>query len=352
MLYKLLHETYRIFGYITMRSFLACFTATIISFIFGSYFIKRIMKLSIGQYIRKEGPENHKTKEGTPTMGGILIFISAFVPSIFWLDLTNYYIQAIIFSLVYFFGLGLLDDLLKIKRKENKGLSAKQKLLLQFIGGLLIIIFLYVKNPSITYIYFPFFKNLSFDIGIFYVILFLIIVIGSSNAVNLTDGLDGLAIGVTLFSALAFSILSYTSGNKIIANYLQIPYVPGSGELTIFFAALVGASLGFLWFNAPPAQIFMGDVGSLMLGATIGIGACAIKQEFLLPVIGGIFVLEALSVLIQVASYQLFGKRVFLMSPIHHHFEKKGLKESKIVIRFWILSILFFLIGLATLKLR
>ncbi len=352
MLYSFLHESHRFFGYITVRSFLTLFSATLIFFILGFWFIERIKKLSIKQHIREEGPSEHKKKEGTPTMGGLLIFVSSFIPSLLWLDLSNHYVQAILFSSLYFSFIGILDDLLKIKKGSNKGLKAIQKLLLQISGAGILFLFLYLKNQNITFISFPFFKEWIFDIKIFYFLLFLLIVVGSSNAVNLTDGLDGLATGVTLFCALAFSVLSYSSGNKIVANYLQIPYVPGSGELAIFFAALVGASLGFLWFNAPPAQIFMGDAGSLMLGGTMGVGASIIKQEFLLPFIGGIFVIEALSVIIQVISYQLFKKRVFLMSPIHHHFEKKGMAETKIVVRFWIITILFVLLGLTTLKLR
>lgn len=352
MLYSFLHESHRFFGYITVRSFLALFSSALIFFILGLWFIERIKKLSIKQHIREEGPAEHKKKEGTPTMGGLLIFVSSFIPSLLWLDLSNHYVQAILFSSLYFSFIGILDDLLKIKKGSNKGLKAMQKLLLQILGAGILFLFLYLKNQNITFISFPFFKEWIFDIKIFYFLLFLLIVVGSSNAVNLTDGLDGLATGVTLFCALAFSVLSYSSGNKIVANYLQIHYVPGSGELAIFFAALVGASLGFLWFNAPPAQIFMGDAGSLMLGGTIGVGASIIKQEFLLPFIGGIFVIEAISVIIQVLSYQLFKKRVFLMSPIHHHFEKKGMAETKIVIRFWIITILFVLLGLTTLKLR
>lgn len=352
MLYNLLYESHRIFGYITVRSFLVLFSSTLIFFFLGKWFIEKIKKLSIKQYIREEGPSEHKIKEGTPTMGGLLILISTLIPSLLWLDLKNFYVQAILFSCIYFSVIGLLDDLLKTKRCSNKGLKGIEKLLLQILGGAIIFVFLYFKNPNITLISFPFFKEWIFNIKFLYFILFLLIVVGSSNAVNLTDGLDGLAIGTTLFCALAFSVLSYAAGNKIVSNYLQIPYVPGSGELAIFFAGLVGASLGFLWFNAPPAQIFMGDVGSLMLGGSIGVGASIIKQEFLLPIIGGIFVIEALSVMIQVLSYQLFGKRIFKMSPLHHHFEKDGIKETKIVIRFWILSILFMLIGLTTLKLR
>lgn len=352
MLYSLLHESYRLFGYITVRSFLALFSSTFIMFILGSWFIEQVKRLSIGQFIREEGPQEHKKKAGTPTMGGLLIMIATLIPSFLWLDLNNSFVKIILLSCFYFGMVGFLDDFKKIKVGSNKGLKAKEKLLLQIIGGLFIFFYLMVTHPSFTTISFPFFKEWVFSLGIFYSILFLLVVVGSSNAVNLTDGLDGLATGVTLFCVLAFSVLSYGAGNKIVASYLQIPYVPGSGELAIFFASMVGACLGFLWFNCNPAQIFMGDTGSLMLGGTIGVGAAIIKQEFLLPIIGGIFVLEALSVVLQVFSYQLFGKRIFLMSPLHHHFEKKNLAETKIVVRFWILSILFVLLGLTTLKLR
>lgn len=348
----MLHESFRLFGYITVRSFLVLFSSVIIIFVFGNWFIEQVKKLSIGQFIRKEGPQEHKIKEGTPTMGGLLIMIATLIPSLLWLDLNNVYVRTILFSCFYFGIIGFLDDFKKIKGAKNKGLGAKEKLFLQIMGGILIFLYLYIFHPSFTLISFPFFKEWVFHLGIFYLIIFLLVVVGSSNAVNLTDGLDGLAIGVTLFCALAFSVLSYSSGNKIVSSYLQIPYIPGTGELAIFFAALVGASLGFLWFNAHPAQIFMGDTGSLMLGGTIGVGAAIIKQEFLLPIIGGIFVVEALSVLLQVFSYQVFGKRIFLMSPLHHHFEKKSWAETKIVVRFWILSILFVLLGLTTLKLR
>lgn len=352
MLYSLLHETYRLFGYITVRSFLALFSSVIIIFIFGNWFINQIKKLSIKQYIREEGPEDHKRKEGTPTMGGLLIMVSTLIPSLLWLDLNNIYVGTILFSCLYFGLIGFLDDFRKIKKERNKGLGAKQKLFLQILGGILIFFYLYFSHPSFTLISFPFFKEWIFQIGLFYLIIFLLVVVGSSNAVNLTDGLDGLAIGVTLFCAFAFSVLSYGAGNKIVSSYLQIPYVPGSGELAIFFASMVGACLGFLWFNCHPAQIFMGDTGSLMLGGSIGVGASIIKQEFLLPIIGGIFVIEALSALLQIISFQVFGKRIFLMSPLHHHFEKKNMVETKIVVRFWILSILFVLLGLTTLKLR
>lgn len=352
MLYSLLHESHRLFGYITVRSFLALFSSTFIMFILGNWFIEQVKRLSIGQFIREEGPQEHKKKAGTPTMGGLLIMIATLIPSFLWLDLNNSFVKIILLACFYFGMVGFLDDFKKIKGGSNKGLKAKEKLLLQIIGGLFIFFYLMVTHPSFTTISFPFFKEWVFSLGIFYSILFLLVVVGSSNAVNLTDGLDGLATGVTLFCVLAFSVLSYGAGNKIVAGYLQIPYIPGTGELAIFFASMVGACLGFLWFNSHPAQIFMGDTGSLMLGGTIGVGAAIIKQEFLLPIIGGIFVLEALSVVLQVFSYQLFGKRVFLMSPLHHHFEKKNLAETKIVVRFWILSILFVLLGLTTLKLR
>lgn len=352
MLYSLLHESHRLFGYITVRSFLALFSSTLIMFVLGSWFIEQVKKLSIGQYIREEGPEEHKKKAGTPTMGGLLIMIATLVPSLLWLDLKNTYVKIIILSCLYFGIIGFLDDFKKIRSGSNKGLKAKEKFFLQILGGIFIFFYLFVTHPSFTIISFPFFKEWVFYLGAFYLIVFILVVVGSSNAVNLTDGLDGLAIGVTLFCVFAFSVLSYGAGNRIVSSYLQIPYVPGSGELAIFFSSMVGACLGFLWFNCHPAQIFMGDTGSLMLGGSIGVGASIIKQEFLLPIIGGIFVLEALSVVLQVFSYQVFGKRIFLMSPLHHHFEKKNMVETKIVVRFWILSILFVLLGLTTLKLR
>ena len=352
MLFELLHDAIRLFSYLTFRSALALFSSVTILLALGPWFIRRIQAVEFLQEIRDEGPPEHKRKAGTPTMGGILIVVATLVPTLLWADLSNAFIQAACMALVLFAAVGGADDTLKIIRKTNKGLTTRQKFLLQILAALILFAFIHWQFPPITVLPLPFFKNAAFHMGAFYLLAFLLVVVGSSNAVNLTDGLDGLAIGSTLIAATAFSILAYLAGNTIAAHYLQIRYVPGGGELAVFFAALVGSSLGFLWFNAHPAQIFMGDVGSLAIGGAIGTAACILKQEIVLFFVGGLFVIEALSVILQVASFKLTGKRIFRMAPIHHHFEKTGLKETKVVIRFWIIALLCALIGLSTLKLR
>jgi phospho-N-acetylmuramoyl-pentapeptide-transferase len=352
MLYELLHEPIRLFSYLTFRSMLALFAAAAIFFTLGPWFIRRIRDLEFFQEIREEGPQDHRVKAGTPTLGGILIAIATLVPTLLWADLTNAFIQAALMASVLFASVGGADDILKIMRRSNRGLSTKQKFLLQVLAATLLFAYVLWHFPSITVFPLPFFKTAVLDLGLFYYIVFLLVVVGSSNAVNFTDGLDGLAIGSTLIVATTFSILAYLVGNKIAAHYLQIQYVSGGGELAVFFAALVGSCLGFLWFNAYPAQIFMGDVGSLMIGGAIGTAACILKQEIVLFFVGGLFVIEALSVILQVASFKMTGNRIFKMAPLHHHFEKCGLAETKVVIRFWIIAILCALVGLSTLKLR
>jgi phospho-N-acetylmuramoyl-pentapeptide-transferase len=345
-----------VFKYITFRSGLAIFTSLFIWFIFGKYFISELSRLQNGgQPIREDGPQTHFVKKGTPTMGGILIIISIVVSTLLWADITNPFIWISLFVLVTYGLIGFIDDYKKIKFKDSKGIKGKTKLLWQ-IAIAVISTFAITKfspaSDSLSVV-FPFFKNLTLDLGIFFFIFGAIVLTGSSNAVNLTDGLDGLAIGPVIIVSVCFALISYLVGNIIFADYLHIIHIPLSGELTILCAAIVGAGIGFLWFNAPPAEVFMGDVGSLSLGGIIGTISLIIKHEVVLAIIGGVFVIEAISVIIQVYYFKYSGgKRFFLMAPIHHHFEKKGWKETKVVMRFWIISVIFALIGLATLKLR
>ncbi len=343
---------FNVFKYITFRTIYAIITALLISFIFGEKIIEKLKQLKIGQYIREEGPERHKLKEGTPTMGGILIILSTVIPAILWVKLNNPYLWIMIFTILSFGLIGFIDDYKKIMRKNNLGLTAKQKFTLEFLFAFIIALVLYFIPSIDTVLRFPFFKNLSLDLGIFYIPFAMFVIVGTSNAVNLTDGLDGLAIGPAITTVGTYLIFAYIAGNSKIAHYLLVPYIPGVGEITIFLGAMFGAGLGFLWFNSYPAQVFMGDVGSLSIGATLGVSALITKNEILLIIVGGIFVIETLSVIIQVASYKLRGKRIFRMAPIHHHFELKGWDEPKIIVRFWIISILLALVGISTLKLR
>ena len=359
MLYHLLYPLhtsfigFNVFRYITFRSILAAVTAFLIVIILGNLFIRTMRKLQIGQVIRDDGPETHMAKEGVPTMGGLLILSAIVGSSFLWARLDNEYVW-LTMSVTMFFGVvGALDDYQKISKKSSAGLSARGKLLLQFIGAALVGLFIFLHPGFDGHLSIPFLKNIRPDLGWFYVIFAMIIIVGASNAVNLTDGLDGLATGPTVVSAAVYLIFSYIAGNIVIAEYLQIHYVAGSGELAVFCGAMVGGSLGFLWFNAYPAQVFMGDVGSLSLGAALGTVAVIIKQEILLAIVGGIFVMEALSVIIQVGYFKMSkGRRVFLMAPFHHHFEKKGWHETKVVVRFWIVSIILGFLAMATLKLR
>jgi phospho-N-acetylmuramoyl-pentapeptide-transferase len=359
MLYHLLYPLhtsfigFNVFRYITFRSILAAVTAFLIVIILGNLFIRTMRKLQIGQIIRDDGPETHMAKQGVPTMGGLLILSAIVGSSFLWARLDNEYVW-LTMSVTMFFGVvGALDDYQKISKKSSAGLSARGKLLLQFIGAALVGLFIFLHPGFDGHLSIPFLKNIRPDLGWFYVIFAMIIIVGASNAVNLTDGLDGLATGPTVVSAAVYLIFSYIAGNIVIAEYLQIHYVAGSGELAVFCGAMVGGSLGFLWFNAYPAQVFMGDVGSLSLGAALGTVAVIIKQEILLAIVGGIFVMEALSVIIQVGYFKMSkGRRVFLMAPFHHHFEKKGWHETKVVVRFWIVSIILGFLAMATLKLR
>jgi phospho-N-acetylmuramoyl-pentapeptide-transferase len=350
-----LHSKYsffNVFRYITFRAILAILTALIISFFCGPWVIRKLKQFQIRQYIREDGPRKHLEKEGTPTMGGTLILFSIVVSVLLWADLSNFYIWVALPVLVGFGAVGFSDDSRKLTRKNSKGLRVKEKAILQILLALGASLILYFYPTFKSTLSFPFFKGFMPDLGMFYVLWMLLVIVGTSNAVNLTDGLDGLATGPVLITAGAFMVLAYLAGNVKIASYLQIPYVSGSGELTVFCGALVGASMGFLWYNTYPAQIFMGDTGSVALGAALGVVAVMIKQEILLAIVGGLFVVETLSVIFQVASYKIRRKRIFRMAPLHHHFELKGWAEPKVIVRFWILTIFLALLAFSTLKLR
>jgi phospho-N-acetylmuramoyl-pentapeptide-transferase len=361
MLYHLLFPLrgqfalFNVFRYLTFRAAAAIVTALLLSWFLGPWFVRTLRRLSVGQNIRDVGPQAHQVKAGTPTMGGLLILFAVLVPTLLWANLTNVYIWIVVLVTTAFGAIGFLDDYLKVSRRNNKGLSAAGKLWLQVAAAagmglaLLVLPAGYGFNPTLV---FPFFKQLVLHLGLLYIPFVVLVLVGASNAVNLTDGLDGLAIGATAIAAGTYAVFTYVAGNRLIAGYLQLSYVPGVGEVAVFCGALVGASLGFLWFNSHPAEVFMGDVGSLSLGAAIGSVAVLAKQEILLALVGGLFVLEALSVIVQVASFKLTGRRVLRMAPLHHHFELSGWAEPKVIVRFWILAILFALLSLSTLKLR
>jgi phospho-N-acetylmuramoyl-pentapeptide-transferase len=377
MLYYLLYHTLQkyfsplnVFRYITVRTVYASLTAMFLALVFGPWLIRKLRELQIGQYIREEGPQEHKKKAGTPTMGGVLIVLSTAVPVLMWADLSNPFVLLSLFALLGFAAIGFVDDYAKVAKRRNLGLTGKKKITLQIavssvVGFVLLV--MATHSAYSTQLIVPFVKRFRPDLvihsmlnaGNLWPLAFLpflafvaLVITGSSNAVNLTDGLDGLAIGCTVIAAGALTILTYVSSNFRWANYLEIQYIPRVGELTVFCGALVGASLGFLWYNAHPAEVFMGDVGSLALGGTLGTVAVIIKQEVLLVFVGGIFVVEALSVILQVGSFKLRGKRIFRMAPIHHHFELLGWSESKVIVRFWIAALVFALFALTTLKLR
>ena len=344
-----------VFKYLTFRTGLAVMTSLVVVFIIGAPLIKIFSEKMITGPIRQDGPIDHIVKKtGTPTMGGVIIIIGIISSTFLWADLTNIYVWTLIFVSLSLGSLGLIDDILKIKFKNSSGLKSKYKFLGQlFIGSIAILILVKYSDHDYLYnLYFPFFKNLILNMGLLFIPFALFVIIGSSNAVNLTDGLDGLATVPVMLVALSFTLISYVVGNTIFSEYLKIQYIPGVGELSIFCGSIVGACLGFLWYNAPPAKIFMGDTGSLSLGGSLAAIAIIVKHEIVLAIIGGLFVLETVSVIIQVISFKLTGKRIFKMAPIHHHFEKKGWAESTIVIRFWIIAIILALVGLATLKLR
>ena len=345
-----------VFRYITFRTGGAMLTALIVSFVCGPYIIRLLKSYQTeGQPIREDGPEGHiLTKAGTPTMGGFLILLALVFATLLWADLRNGYIWAALVVTVAFGLIGFFDDYAKVSLNNSKGISSKLKLLLQMVFALAATIWItsLTSSPLATSLALPFFKSVLIDLGWFFVVFGILVIVGSSNAVNLTDGLDGLAIGPVMIAASVFAIISYLVGNSIFSDYLQVHYVPGAGELTVFCGALVGAGLGFLWFNAPPAMVFMGDTGSLSMGAALGSVSVVTKHELVLVIVGGLFVLETVSVIVQVVSFKLTGKRVFQMAPLHHHFEKKGWAEPTIVIRFWIIAMILALAGLATLKLR
>ena len=366
MMYFLHHLSDRFIGfnvflYVTFRAIAAAVTAFLLTLIFGNFVIRILIALKLGQPIRGAAEvhrlaELHGGKQGTPTMGGVLVIGSVFASSVIWARLDNRFVWLVLFCMVYLGALGFADDYLKVTKKKSDGISGRIKLVFQ-IALALIVTAVFLTSPLLEVqarsLYVPFVKTpVIANMGWFTFVFFLLIIVGSSNAVNLTDGLDGLAIGCTVTVAFAYALLSYAAGNFRIAEYLQVPFYPFAGELTVVCSALVGAGLGFLWFNCFPAKVFMGDTGSLSIGGMIGVVAICCKQELLLVVVGGVFVIEAVSVILQVMSFKLTGKRIFVMSPLHHHFELTGWKENTVIVRFWILSIVFALLGLATLKLR
>ena len=359
-----------VFRYITVRTALASLTALLLTLVLGPWVIRRLRELQIGQFIREEGPRSHQAKAGTPTMGGVLIVLATAVPTLLWADLSNGYVLLALFALIGFGAIGFIDDYQKVARRHNRGLTGQHKFVLQVLVCMVVattLLWLTGEGAYSTQLSVPFFKKFHPDLVIHslanhgllaafaylpFLVFVTVVVVGSSNGVNLTDGLDGLAIGCVVVAASALTVLTYVTSHAGFSSYLDIQHLPEVGELTVFCGSLVGASLGFLWYNAHPAEIFMGDVGSLALGGSIGVIAVAIKQEILLLSIGGIFVLEALSVILQVASFRLTGKRIFRMAPLHHHFEMLGWSESKIIVRFWIVALVFALFSLTTLKLR
>lgn len=345
---------FNVFHYITLRCVLVALTALLIALLIGPIVIRKLVRYQIGQTIRLDGPKSHLQKSGTPTMGGVLILIAVILGMLLWADLSNRYMWVVLLTTFSFGLVGFIDDYRKLIMKNSQGLIARHKFFWQSVISFSIAIFLFwtAKYPAETRLIIPFFKSLSFELGLGYIFLVYFVITGTSNAVNLTDGLDGLAILPTVMIAGALGIFAYASGNLVFAKYLLIPYVPGVGEVAVFCSAIVGAGLGFLWFNTYPAQIFMGDVGALGLGAALGVIAITVRQELVLMIMGGVFVLETVSVILQVASFRLTGKRIFRMAPIHHHFELKGWPEPRIIVRFWIVTFVLILVGLATLKLR
>jgi phospho-N-acetylmuramoyl-pentapeptide-transferase len=348
-------RAFNVFGYITLRAVLAALTALIISFVLGPWMIRKLAELKVGQPIRDDGPQTHLVKAGTPTMGGALIIASVAVTTLLWADLRNQYVWAALVTLLGFGAIGWVDDWRKVVEKNPRGLASRWKYFWQSLIALLIASWLAwsAHLPAQTELIVPFFKQVVMPLGaVGFVMLAYFVIVGTSNAVNLTDGADGLAILPTVMVAGALGIFAYVAGHAVFAKYLGLPHIPGAGELAIFCGALAGAGLAFLWFNAYPAEVFMGDVGALALGASLGLVAVVVRQEIVLFIMGGVFVMETVSVMLQVGSYKLRGKRIFLMAPIHHHFEKKGWKETQVVVRFWIISMMLVLIGLASLKLR
>jgi phospho-N-acetylmuramoyl-pentapeptide-transferase len=359
MIYHLLYPLHQyfsffnLFRYITFRTIYATITAMLISFLLGPFVIRKLSQLQIGQFIQADGPESHLSKSGTPTMGGVLILFSVIISTLLWGNLLNSYIWIILMVLMGYGAIGFLDDYMKVTKRQNLGLTARRKFMLQLIIAFFASMLIY-WNPSFnTRVTIPFIKHLSPDLGPLYILFAMFVIVGTSNAVNLTDGLDGLAIGPVTIAAVTYIIFAYVAGHVRIAEYLQINYIAGCGETAVVLGALVGAGLGFLWYNTYPAQIFMGDVGSLPLGAVLGTVAVITKQEILLVLVGGLFVMETLSVILQVGFFKMTnGKRIFRMAPIHHHFELKGWPEPKVIVRFWIIAMILAMLSLSTLKIR
>lgn len=350
----LLEGAFRVFQYLTLRAILAALTALLISFFIGPWMINKLSLNQIGQRVRDDGPKSHLPKAGTPTMGGLLILVAMTFSTLLWADLSNRFVWVTLLVTLAFGLIGFWDDYLKLVVGNSRGLIARYKYFWQSVAGLGCAIALYMtaKSPAETALYVPLFKQVVIPLGLWYVALAYFVVVGTSNAVNLTDGLDGLAIMPAVLVGGALGVFAYATGNAVFSGYLGIPFIEGTGEILVFCATLVGAGLGFLWFNTYPAQVFMGDIGALALGAALGVVAVIVRQEIVLFVMGGVFVMETFSVMLQVASFKLTGKRIFRMAPIHHHFELKGWAEPKVIVRFWIISVILVLIGLATLKVR
>jgi phospho-N-acetylmuramoyl-pentapeptide-transferase len=341
-----------IFKYLTFRSIYAMITALVVCFVLGPWIIRKLEGLQARQVIRTDGPESHLQKQGTPTMGGVMILAAIILPTLLWADLSNLYVWITLFIIVGYGLIGFVDDYKKVVEKNPKGLSPRQKMFWQVLLAGCVAVFLYLSPDFNEMLYVPFFKNVHPDLGLLFIPFVAVVIVGASNAVNLTDGLDGLAIGPVAINAATYMLFAYVAGHATLSAYLQIPRVVGAGELAVICGAMVGAGLGFLWYNSYPAEVFMGDVGSLSLGGTLGTIAVLTKQEILLVIVGGIFVIEALSVIFQVGSYKYRGKRIFRMAPIHHHFELKGVAEPKIIVRFWIITIILALVAISTLKMR
>ncbi|MCG5513439.1 phospho-N-acetylmuramoyl-pentapeptide-transferase [Ectothiorhodospira shaposhnikovii] len=348
------YTAFNVFQYLTLRAILGVLTALLIAFMVGPAMIRHLTRYKIGQQVRSDGPQTHFSKAGTPTMGGALILVAVAVSTLLWSDLSNRFVWVVLLVTLLFGLIGGVDDYLKLRYGNSRGLSARSKFFWQSVVAFLTAVFLFytAQTPIETTLIVPVFKDVAIDLGLWFIPLTWLVIVGSSNAVNLTDGLDGLAIMPCVLVAGALGVFAYVSGHAIFADYLGIPYVPGVGDLTVFAAALVGAGMGFLWFNAYPAQVFMGDVGALALGAALGLLAVTTRQEIVLVIMGGVFVIETLSVILQVASYKLTGRRIFRMAPLHHHFELKGWPEPRVIVRFWIITVVLVLIGLATLKIR
>ncbi|MDR5859587.1 phospho-N-acetylmuramoyl-pentapeptide-transferase [Halomonas eurihalina] len=347
-------SAFNVFNYLTLRMILGTLTALILCLWLGPVVIRRLVERQIGQAVRDDGPQSHLSKAGTPTMGGAMILMAIAVSTLLWGDLSNHYVWVVLAVTLGFGAIGWVDDYRKVVEKNPRGLPARWKYLWQSVIGLAAAVILYVTaaSPVETSLIVPLFKDFVLSLGVFYILLSYLVIVGSSNAVNLTDGLDGLAIMPTVLVAMGLAVFAYASGNAVFAEYLQIPMIPGAGELAVFCATIAGAGLGFLWFNTYPAQVFMGDVGALALGAALGVVAVIVRQEIVLFIMGGIFVMETVSVILQVGSYKLTGRRIFRMAPLHHHFELKGWPEPRVIVRFWIITVVLVLLGLATLKIR